>query len=152
MKARLWILMLVGATLCLNVSCTKEELKQEVSKYIPIFEANVQGKNWLGSGSWTEAQEQIVISATSTNASVISLSIRAKGTGEYQLGEVLTGNYASYTHKDTVLFAKNGKIIISKYDNVNGRISGTFSFEASNSSNTISKVVSDGKFNDIPKL
>ena len=151
-RFRDYIIVGLGATLLLG-GCTKEEILNVAENYIPLFTAKIDGQAWTGAGSWTEAQEQIVISATSTNTSTVAFTLRAKGPGEYPLtGADLGGNYGSYVHKDTVLFAKSGKVIITKYDSANGRISGTFEFEAKNSAGTITKSVSEGKFNDIPKL
>lgn len=151
-RVRDYIIVGLGAALLLG-GCTKEEIRNAATNFLPIFNAKIDGQTWTGAGSWTEAKEQLVISATSTNTSTLAFTLNAKGTGEYPLtGADLGGNYASYVHKDTVLFARSGKVIITKFDSANGRISGTFEFEAKNSAGTITKSVSEGKFNDIPKL
>ncbi|MCS6906213.1 MAG: DUF6252 family protein [Bacteroidia bacterium] len=140
------------------IYCTKEEIKNKVSNYVPLFSASIEGKEWIGTASWRTTPiplvgHQTVITAVGSegvSGSSIVITVGTNRAGAYSLGPATSGNTAYYIEGQKRYDATQGQIQFSLFDTINKRISGTFSIQVRNADG-ITKDITNGKFENLPQ-
>lgn len=145
---KLNLIFILLAILTLNNGCKKD--KDEDENLPASFSVKVEGTLWTGN-TYTAAHSTIlnsteIVAYGISNSEYIVLDINGSGTGTYAIDDHNTGSGLIGGTVFSTTFHNNpsGDIIITKYDESNGKISGTFSFVGYGDSNVFT--VTEGKF------
>lgn len=149
MKKSFYIIMMVSV-LALTFGCKKEEAESAKAS----FSAKVEGTLWTGATliaqHSTGGNMTTITASGSMPSEQIVMYIKGSGTGTFTLNDdnlasVVVGNYIFSS-----LFSDNpnGTIVITKYDEANKKISGTFNFTGEDI-NGIVYHVTEGKFENV---
>lgn len=116
--------------------------------------AMVDGASWTSSSASGARMNGVLnVTGTTANGSVIVITLFDKGVGTYNLNGASEGNAGYQITSGGVAFTAdsdpNASVIITKIDATNKTLSGTFSFKVYRSSDSLTKVITEGKFTDI---
>jgi hypothetical protein len=136
--------------------CSKEELKNAIENYVPLFSAKIGEQSWLGTATWRSTKiasvgvQTVITAVGSEGASGSSIVITAltRQTGNYTIGALASGNTAYYLEGQKRYDSVSGSINFTVFDTVNKRISGTFNIQVKNAEGVI-KNITDGKFENL---
>lgn len=138
-------------------SCKKDE--KTTTPFTPTtgITAKINGKSFTDD-STTEAFKNSTISTSiyainTAGTSSIGIGFGAVSAGTFTIGSGNHGaTYKAYdiNGNDTIYSATQGTFIISKYDLINNKLSGTFSFTAKNSATGRTVSITEGVITDIP--
>lgn len=138
-------------------SCKKDEKTVTPTTPTTGITAKINGKSFTDD-STTEAFKNSTISTSiyainTAETSSIGIGFGAVSTGTFTIGSGNHGaTYKAYdiNGNDTIYSATQGSFIISKYDLINNKLSGTFSFTAVNSATGRTVSITEGVITDIP--
>lgn len=149
MKKTLFIV-LVAVLIMPFVSCNKDDNNILSTG----FSAKINGTSWNGdlvAAIHTTDVNMTTITATSTTSTdKVILAFQGSGKGTYSFDNYNMGIVYSGTSVFTSEYLETpvGEIVITKYDEANNKISGTFSFSAKDYEGN-SCVVSSGEFENV---
>lgn len=138
-------------------SCKKDEKTTTPVTPTAGITAKINGKSFTDDGT-TEAFKNSTISTSiyainTAETSSIGIGFGAVTTGTYTIGSGNHGaTYKAYdvNGNDTAYSATQGSFVITKYDLTNNKLSGTFSFTATNSATGRTVAITEGVITDIP--
>lgn len=151
-----FIVPLFSLAVLLN-SCKKDEKTVTPSTPTAGIIAKINGKAFTDDGT-SEAFKNSTISTSifsinSAETSSIGIGFGAVTTGTYIIGNGNHGaTYRAYdaNGNDTTYSATQGSFVITKYDLTSNKLSGTFSFTATNSATGRTVAITEGVITDIP--
>jgi hypothetical protein len=149
------ILLCAMSAVLLTVACKKEEVIEEISNGT-TFKATVNGKEVsmpIAVYYYSEILGIKNLGVASSNINNQSISMSANITNKGDIGPMNTAQDAFLYQKsasDSVLVSINGNLFISKWDTVNERVSGTFSFDVLDDQDTIH--IENGVFTNLPSF
>jgi hypothetical protein len=151
------ILLCAMSAVLLTVACKKEEVIEEISNDNgTTFKATVNGKEVsmpIAVYYYSEILGIKNLGVASSNINNQSISMSANITNKGDIGSMNTAQDAFLYQKsasDSVLVSINGNLFISKWDTVNERVSGTFSFDVLDDQDTIH--IENGVFTNLPSV
>jgi hypothetical protein len=149
MKKSLFILAML-TVLAFVYSCKKDETEEAKTS----FSAKVQGTSWTAAtivafhatgGNYTQ-----ITAAGSMPTEQISLYYIGSGTGTFTMNDdnLASAVIGSYTFTSMFSDTPDGEIVITKYDETNKKISGTFHFKGEDIDGNV-YTVTEGKFENV---
>jgi len=138
--------------LVFTFGCKKE--KDETTSSAASFSAKVEGTLWTGSiimASHSTSGNFTSIIATGTSPfDQIALDFAGSGTGTYSMNDDNLGSVVIGNTSFTTLYSSSpvGQIVITKYDEANKLISGTFHFNGEDFDGKVYHVT-EGKFENV---
>lgn len=122
----------------------------------PGFSAKYDGNSWTANaytaGYLSYSHTLQIIGTKSNGTEQITLSLKTSTTGTFPISDTVSGSgiiggltFSSFGEDNHV-----GSIVITKMDLTANKISGTFSFDAYESSNV--HHITEGKFTDVPMI
>jgi hypothetical protein len=140
------ISILIAITL---IGCTKDEI------FSASMKARIDNQEWIAAVRVTVMESgKLIITGTSAGGSVIIITVNGTDEGTYSLSAIplSTGFGALYKttpsmSDDDAYISTSGQVVLTEVDTSGKRVSGTFSFNVSRSSETIS--ITNGTFTDL---
>jgi hypothetical protein len=137
----------------MNPGCKKDKTETGT----PVFSAKVEGVDWVASevtGYASSVSASTIITATNTQGEQIIIAFNSHDTGTVTYTNDDPFSYANYATTETEYSTMynstpEGEVIVTTFDKSKSIISGTFHFTAKNSAGQ-KKIITEGKFNDIP--
>lgn len=158
-KISTFSILLIAFALIFN-SCKKEDAEKAAEQILPTkMKAKIDGVDWNAKSVYPikliTATNNFTFTGTSVSGDIITMTTFGKEAKEYKLisavGQTTVQFSAAYTLATAITDAfvmLDGSITLTKVDETNKLISGTFNFKGKNKL-LVEKVITEGSFTDL---
>ena len=155
MRNTVIIILIIG--LGFTMGCKKDSKITDIVNLSASMKCKVNGSQWTALSRVTTLQgTTLLVNGTgSLGSDVLNITVPSAGVGTFNLSTVqpISAQFsATYTNDtgntDSLYTATSGTVTITKFDQTNKRVSGTFSFTARNLA-MATKTITEGTFTEL---